>query len=63
MVHLRSEKLQGYGVRVTPTPYDENEPSPHVNELNMSLTPSALKVEKFYRPAEKDLTLMNANIE
>jgi len=63
MLHLRSEKIPGYSIRVTDKPCDQHEPLPHVHELNLSLVPSALKVTKFYRPASKDLTLINTNVD
>ena len=48
---------------MTDIPYDSHEPEPFVHETNLSLTPTALKIMKFYRPGSKDMTLINTNID
>ncbi|GMI08106.1 hypothetical protein TrVE_jg11753 [Triparma verrucosa] len=63
MMHLRSEKLHGYAVRITGVACDEHEDEPRVLEANLSLQPSGLKIMKFYRPSQKDMTLINTNID
>ncbi|GMI18059.1 hypothetical protein TrLO_g4475 [Triparma laevis f. longispina] len=63
MMHLRSERLHGYALRISGVACDEHEDEPRVNEANLSLQPSGLKILKFYRPGERDMTLINTNID
>jgi len=47
MIQLVSERLSGYSVHVTSKPYNVNESTPYVTELNLGAGASSLKIHKY----------------